>query len=538
MMLGDVRDAYLSDSTGVHSVTVSDIYRCVCMGGEGVPDEVRIKVAPWIGRRYFAVQPEGVGVMVLYTQASQVREHWEEDMTRRLVLFVPCGAMARLSRQELSVPEEEAQEYEKVDLRKDLILWHHDFSGHLQLGPTLRALKQVAYWPGMSSRDLECSVQYHIKYCAHCISRSTGAADHGLGIDSRRRGEVMQMDHLILTDEEAVLAECLGSLELVDVASRMALFVAVDSQSAEHTARVVFRCWLPVFGVPTRIISDPHSGFASEVMAELLRMIGAADHEKAAARSKGSVAIVERLHLSIRAFLDDGFEKGDITCRSDFEMYLSSANQHHNLVPKPGRIAPIMLWTGQHMRTVQKTILRSGDEDDGFSVEDLGGDESIDEGFVGILGRCVNDLMDREMVARDDKARSNALRKDKALQKEQDVEHRYEPLQEVSHMGTRWTIAEDGLHGEQGHPVTATLVSADGKKQKRALVTELKPLAVTMPVKMYDKEVNVGHFVMWKDDEGYVCGGTVEEVMERTLLVWCRQQDEGSGRSWRPCWTN
>jgi hypothetical protein len=134
-----------------------------------------------------------------------------------------------------------------------------------------------------------------------------------LGIDSRRRGEVMQMGHLILTDEEAVLAECLGSLELVDVASRMALFVAVDSQSAEQTARVVFRCWLPAFGVPTRIISDPHSGFASEVMADLLRMIGVADHEKAAARSKGSVAIVERLHLSIRAFLDNGFAKGDIT---------------------------------------------------------------------------------------------------------------------------------------------------------------------------------------------------------------------------------
>jgi hypothetical protein len=63
-----------------------------------------------------------------------VREHWEEDMTRRLVLFVPCGAMVRLSRPELSVPEEEAHEYEKVDLRKDLILWHHDFSGHLKFG--------------------------------------------------------------------------------------------------------------------------------------------------------------------------------------------------------------------------------------------------------------------------------------------------------------------------------------------------------------------------------------------------------------------
>ena len=116
------------------------------------------------------------------------------------------------------------------------------------------------------------------------------------------------------------------------------------------------------------------------------------------------------------------------------------------------------------MRTVQKTILRAGDDDSEFSVEDLGGDESIDEGFVGILGRCVNDLMDREMVARDDKARSNALRKDKALQKEQDVEHKYEPLQEVSHMGTRWTIAENGLHGEQCRPVNATLVSADRTK--------------------------------------------------------------------------
>ena len=68
----------------------------------------------------------------------------------------------------------------------------------------------------------------------------------------------------------------------------------------------------------------------------------------------------------------------------------------------------------------------------------------------------------------------------------------------------------------------------------------MKPLAVAMPVHMQTRAVELGDFVIWKDEENYICGGTaVAEQMEHgreCLKVWCREQDQGQGKSWRPSW--
>jgi len=48
-----VAEAYYDDMSMIQSVKVSDIYRCTCNGGTGVSAEIRMRVQPWIGRRYF-----------------------------------------------------------------------------------------------------------------------------------------------------------------------------------------------------------------------------------------------------------------------------------------------------------------------------------------------------------------------------------------------------------------------------------------------------------------------------------------------------
>ena len=75
----EVAAAYLRDSRTMHSVTVSDIYRCVVHDGKGVEQMIKMKVKPWIGVRVFAVAPPGAAVQVLYVPRSQQRAHWAED---------------------------------------------------------------------------------------------------------------------------------------------------------------------------------------------------------------------------------------------------------------------------------------------------------------------------------------------------------------------------------------------------------------------------------------------------------------------------
>ena len=71
-----------------------------------------------------------------------------------------------------------------------------------------------------------------------------------------------------------------------------------------------------------------------------------------------------------------------------------------------------------------------------------------------------------------------------------------------------------------------------GGKQKRVKVTELIRMATALPVKMLPKEMHVNDFVLWKDEDGYRRGGTVEKINDEMLEVLPREQDDGTGKNW------
>ena len=56
-----------------------------------------------------------------------------------------------------------------------------------------------AFWSTMAGKVDRDSEQNHISICAHCISVSEKAAEHGLGVDTVRRADVIQIDHLYWT---------------------------------------------------------------------------------------------------------------------------------------------------------------------------------------------------------------------------------------------------------------------------------------------------------------------------------------------------
>jgi hypothetical protein len=527
--------AYYSDDGRVQSVKVSELYRTVCDGGEEVSSEMAMKITPWIGRRYFSIKPPGSDRRMLYVPRQQLRDHWETDNTRELVLYVPANAMVRVTRAKEVVTVEEAKDYEMVDMRRDLVLMCHDNAQHPGLGRTLAAIRSVAYWSTMAGKEDRDSVQKHISMCAHCISVSEKAAEHGLGVDTVRRADVIQIDHFILEDDQKELAGCIGALSIVDVATRFAVYADAQGQTALETAVLLLIHWVPYFGIPVLIISDPHSGFASEVMAELQRIVGVKERELSAARAKGKVAIVERSHADLKWCIEDGFSKGGIRSLRDFQMHLSFAMQRRNHVAENGRIAPVELWSGQKVRTARQLAIATGE------VEVPAGIGKEGKQFVELLKDLVGGMMEYERVMRDEVARKNALRRDKAAQKTTVIHYDFEEGEIVSHAGAKWKITE--LHGEVGRPVTATMVAVHGDKEKRARVDELAKLAAAMPVHMLPQVCEEGSFIMWYDKEdGCSSGGTIVEKEADELTVVRRQQntkkDGEGGKSWLPTWRN
>ena len=93
----------------------------------------------------------------------------------------------------------------------------------------------MAYWSTMAGKEDRDRVQKHISMCAHCISVSEKATEHGLGVDTVRRADVIQVDHFILDDDQKVLAGCIGALSIVDVATRFAVYADAQEQTALET---------------------------------------------------------------------------------------------------------------------------------------------------------------------------------------------------------------------------------------------------------------------------------------------------------------
>ena len=154
--------------------------------------------------------------------------------------------------------------------------------------------------------------------------------------------------------------------------------------------------------------------------------------------------------------------------------------------------------------------------------------------FVKRLEELVKDFTGYELVMRDEVARKNALRRNKSDQKTRDVDIKEGSV--MSYQGKKAEII--ALHGEVDRPVTATVRIMENDAEMRVKVCELSEMAAAMPVYVLPTTDKVRQFIMWKDEEGVVCGGIITTVNteKNKLQVHWRQQDEGEGKSWMPSW--
>ena len=91
---------------------------------------------------------------------------------------------------------------------------------------------------------------------------------------SKQKMKALQMDHYIVPKERADICGVTLILTITDVATRITSYEIVDDQTALTTAKTLYKRWFPYYGIPDLLVTDPHPGFASEVMAHLRQLMG------------------------------------------------------------------------------------------------------------------------------------------------------------------------------------------------------------------------------------------------------------------------
>ena len=96
------------------------------------------------------------------------------------MLLVPAGALTRITTAPEVVVGAAAEEYELVDLRRDILLHCHDNDGHSCLGETIAAVRSLAYWPDLvkppGSKASAAAHNYGGVCILHCQAGSVGGA--------------------------------------------------------------------------------------------------------------------------------------------------------------------------------------------------------------------------------------------------------------------------------------------------------------------------------------------------------------------------
>ena len=244
--------------------------------------------------------------------------------------------------------------------------------------------------------------------------------------------------------------------------------------------------------------------------------------------AKGSTAMLERRHLPLQLVLADGFAKGDINSRDDLDMYLAMATIRVNHMAAPGRASPYELWSGQEPTTIRSLAVHQGEVEIPKEMDDE------NKEFIEILRKRTEGMLAYDIEMRDEVARKNAMRRDKADQQTNKTSFDLRVGDKVSYEGVAWTLTK--VTGDGGRAITAELTGRNGMIRK-ARYDYLKPVAAQRPVRQMNKtlDVKVGAFVLWKDDQGFVMGGVVVACEDSMLSVQVYEGND-TAVSWLPIW--
>ena len=494
----ELERAYLTDDTLVNEVPIRDIFAVVTNhpSQAEVPRMHRDKIRAWANRRFFSVPARTGTTNLLMTAASAVVHKYPDngdpaDLTRHLVTVLPRGAAVQLTTTTpVSAVVGDGHHYADHDLRRDVLIHCHDNANHTSHATTSQHVRALVWFPGMRQY-----VKYHVDSCAYCVAARTSATPVGVAVRAARRLKLVEFDHKKLTAAAAAATGHAAVLTVVDVVSRVTMFIPVVSLTAEDTARALFIRWYAMFGVPAIFRCDGDPGYTSSVMKAFAALLGVKAFDFSAPDNPTHHGTVERRNRVMEKLLDVAISKGDLNSSADLHMYCAMATATCNLEHVFNGHTVLEYLTGEVPRTHNDVVALD-------QLVALG--PEMNSVFLRQLRTLLTENNDLVRLVRDDNARYNALVRDAAQHRRQATQFTLLPGDHVSYDGKLHTLI-DLVESTPHEPTKAVIRSVDHQGVDTITVryAALRPLADPRPVHMHTspaarvQSVSPGDFVFF-----------------------------------------
>ncbi len=273
--------AYRTDDSPIYKVPTSMVYAVATGADTAVAQLERERVLAW-KHKIYAISVCKDGTPALFTLQSFLRLDADDDeepgVPNKLVVIVPKGAQTQISIALQLYDNDDEEHWTFTDLRTDVLLMAHDFSQHAHWEEMYNFVKRFAYWFGLIS-----DIQRHIADCLLCMAKLKAARFAGFGLVSCVCYRHTRADHKSCPPWLSAVTGCNFILTIYDRAHSEIEMVPVETDTAVETCYAIYIHWIKVRGLMRTLVTDQGSGFASEVMKELLRLLGVQVHNFTAA---------------------------------------------------------------------------------------------------------------------------------------------------------------------------------------------------------------------------------------------------------------
>ena len=158
-----------------------------------------------------------------------------------MVMVIPNACAVKLTRMDFVKAEPKqgdsiwSDDAAIGDMKNDLLLMAHDFSGHNSMGAMARWLRKYAWWS-----SIMVDIRRWHDTCVICLQRRAATQGIGLGTVTSERFAIIQVDHAPLPPQISSLTGCAAILTIVCVCTGTLQLVPARSQTARET---VSCCW-------------------------------------------------------------------------------------------------------------------------------------------------------------------------------------------------------------------------------------------------------------------------------------------------------
>ena len=294
------------------------------------------------------------------------------------------------------------------------------------------------------------------------------------------------------------------------MATRMAMYIPVQSIDTVKAARMFMNRWYPQFGLPAVFRSDRGAAFASSLMASVRAILGVREWDSSCADDAQHHSLIENKHKVLDATLDMAFNKGDIQNFDDLEFYSSQAMARNNLDMLTDTATAFECVTGEVPRTLMDVASTERQPAQPRALR------ATDTLFVNKLKDFVHENMDWLRLVNSERVRKDVSHKLAAAKHKRTTAFEIRVNDMVSYRGAAVRVIEllhSSKHGYAKAVHVVRSVTHDSESTDTVNFSDLTPLGDARPELMVPRALKMqsGRLVFY-ESEGRILSGMIRDV--------------------------